>query len=125
MPKNKFSVKKRLQSFVHAFRGLFDFLSTEHNAWIHITAAFVVIIAGWYFSISIGEWMAVLICIGMVISAEAMNTSIEEICDFISPEKSEKIKKIKDMAAGAVLFVAIIAFIVGCIIFGPKIYAWR
>ena len=123
MPKEKFSIKKRLQSFQYAFRGLFDFFATEHNARIHLFATVLVVAAGWYFSIYPGEWMAVLICIGMVISAEIINTSIEGICNFISPGKSEKIKKIKDLAAGAVLFVAIIALIVGCIIFGPKIYA--
>ena len=54
------------------------------------------------------EWIMVIICIGMVISAEMLNTCIERICDLISAEKSEKIRFIKDLSAGAVLTASVL-----------------
>lgn len=67
------------------------------------------------------EWIAVCMCIGMVLSAEAVNSSIEALADLVSPEYNEAIKKTKDLAAGAVLILAITAAIIGLIIFIPKI----
>jgi diacylglycerol kinase len=65
--------------------------------------------------------MAVMICIALVIGAELANTAIEKIMNFLHPSYHEKIKSIKDIAAGMVLFTAICTAIVGCIIFVPKI----
>lgn len=122
MSRNKFSIRQRGFSFIYAFRGLRLFFSSEHNAWIHFVAVIVVTAAGFYFEVNATEWLVILLTYGLVISLEAVNTAIENLCDLVEPAKSEKIKKIKDIAAGAVLFVAIIALIIGCIIFGPKIY---
>lgn len=55
------------------------------------------------------------------ISAEAVNSSIEALADLVSPEYNEAIKRTKDLAAGAVLLMAIAAAIVGFVIFIPKI----
>lgn len=67
------------------------------------------------------EWAAVVIVIGAVLSAEAVNSAIESLADLVSPEYNETIKKTKDLAAGAVLIMAIAAAIVGIIIFLPKL----
>lgn len=67
------------------------------------------------------EWIAVTIVIGAVLAAEAVNSSIEALADLVSPEYNEAIKRTKDLAAGAVLWMAIAAAIVGFIIFIPKI----
>jgi len=67
------------------------------------------------------EWIAVVVAFGFVIAMEIVNSAIENIADFVSPEKHEMIKKIKDLAAAAVLIAAITAFIIGLIIFVPKI----
>ena len=74
-----------------------------------------------YSGLSQTEWMAVVIVIGAVLSAEAINSSIESLADLVSPEYNEAIKKTKDLAAGAVLIMAIAAAIVGSIIFFPKL----
>lgn len=58
--------------------------------------------------------------IGLVITAEALDTAIEEIANFIHPAKNPKIGYIKDIAAGAVFFAAITALVIGCIIYIPK-----
>jgi diacylglycerol kinase (ATP) len=116
-----FSVRQRLKSFSHAFRGLALLLKVEHNAWIHTVATILVIAAGFFFHISTAEWIAVTIVIGLVFMAEGFNSAIEALCDHITPEYSHAIKRIKDLAAGAVLVAAITAAIVGLLVFVPKL----
>lgn len=117
----KFSLKKRAKSFVYAFAGIKELISKEHNAWIHSLATILVVVAGLVFSISKTEWIAVIICIGMVFTAEGFNTAIERLVDLVSPEYNKKAGIVKDIAAGAVLISAICAAIIGCMIFIPKI----
>ena len=121
MKNDGFTVRKRLRSFKFAFNGIKLLITKEHNAWIHCFAAVCVVIAGFYFDISSSEWIAVVFAIGTVLAAEAVNSSIEAIADLVSPGYNEAIKRTKDLAAGAVLILAISAAIVGLIIFIPKI----
>lgn len=118
---DNFTVRKRLQSFRYAFRGIKYLLKTQHNAWIHLCASLIVIFAGFWFSISTTEWVLVGLAIGLVFTAETFNTAIELLVDKISPEYDKKAGIIKDVAAGAVLFSAIAAAVVGLIVFGTKI----
>jgi len=124
MPPQKFSFKKQLQSFKYAFNGLRLMLKEEHNFRIHLFAAIIAILCGWFFKISYYEWLIVLLLIGWVLCLEVLNTCIEQIMNFISTEKSSSIKKIKDLAAAAVLISAITALVVGLFIFIPKVYDW-
>lgn len=117
----KFSFKKRAKSFVYAFAGIKELIKKEHNAWIHCFATICVIVCGIFFNISRMEWIAVSICIGMVLMAEAFNSAIERLTDIVSPEYNKKAGKVKDLAAGAVLLAAIGAATVGLIIFVPKV----
>lgn len=121
MKNDGFTLRKRLKSFKFAFNGIRLLITREHNAWIHCFAAICVIIAGFAFDISTTEWIAVTFAIGTVLAAEAVNSSIEAIADLVSPEYNEAIKRTKDLAAGAVLILAISAAIIGLIIFVPKI----
>ena len=121
MNNQKFSIRERLKSFGFAFNGLKILVREEHNARIHLFAVVCVTIAGVFFKISVFEWIAVVFAFGFVIAMEIVNSAIEGICDFISPEKHEMIKKIKDLSAASVLIAAITAFIIGLIIFVPKI----
>lgn len=92
----------------------------ELNFRIHVVATIIVIAVGLYFKLSITEWLAIIIVIGLVLLTELLNTTIENIADFISPERHEKIKTIKDIAAAAVLISAIVALVVGLLVFVPK-----
>lgn len=121
MAEKKFNLKDRAKSFVYAFRGIRQLIAHEHNAWIHCCALVAVVIAGIAFDVSAYEWMAISICCGTVLAAEAFNTAIEGIVDFISPGYDKRAGKIKDMAAGAVLLTAIGTAVTGGIIFIPKI----
>ncbi len=118
---DKFSIKKRGQSFVFAYNGIVQTFKNEHNFWIHLAVMFLVIVFGCFLKISTTEWMIVVLCFGMVLSAEIFNSAIEQLTDLVSPEQNPKAGLVKDMAAGAVLVSAIAAAIAGLIIFVPKL----
>lgn len=113
-------VQKMLRSFRYAFKGI-GFLTKENNMKFHLMAAVVVLSAGFYVQLSATEWTVIIIQIGLVFSAEAFNTAIEKLCDFVSPSHQPLIGKAKDLAAAGVLIVSIVAIIVGIIIFLPKV----
>ena len=121
MGKEKFSLNKRIRSFKYAINGIKILFREEPNAKIHLLATICVLIAGFAFRISRGEWIAVILCIGLVTALESLNSAIENIADFVSPGKHDIIKKVKDLAAGAVLIGAIASAVVGMIVFLPKI----
>lgn len=121
MKNDGFTLRKRLRSFRYAFHGIQLLIRYEHNAWIHCFAAVCVITAGFLTGLSAIEWIVVIFAIGMVLAAEAVNSSIEALADLVSPGYNEAIKRTKDLAAGAVLILAIAAAIIGMIIFIPKI----
>lgn len=115
--------RKRLSnSFKYAFEGIQEAWKTEQNLKIHFMIMFLVIIAGIVLKISAIEWMICLVLFGLVISLELVNTAIETTVDIAMPEINEKAKFAKDIAAGAVLFSAIISAIIGLIIFVPKLF---
>lgn len=119
--KNFFSLARHAKSFRNAFRGIKLLIKTQQNAWIHIGAGMIVILFGFYFSISPIEWAIIIFTIGAVLAAEAFNTALEIDMDLTSPNYNPYAKNTKDMAAGAVLITVCAAVVVGIIIFGPKI----
>ena len=90
--------------------------------WIHMAIALAVVVAGVILSLSRTEWVLIVLCIGLVFSAELMNTAIEGMVDLLSPEKQEKAGRVKDMAAAAVLICAIASAAAGLFIFVPHIF---
>ena len=113
--------KKLINSFKYAIEGIISSFKTERNMKIHVLAMIVVIALGLFFKLNKVEWCFIIIAIASVISAELFNTAIETVVDMVSPERNPKAKLAKDIAAGAVLVVAIGAAIIGFIIFGPQI----
>jgi len=125
MKSDKFTIKSRLKSFRFALRGLGSLLKYEHNSRIHLIAAIVAVILGIILKINLLEWSVLVIVIGMVFIAELVNSSLESLADHIDTEWNEFIMKSKDYSAAAVLISAIIALVVGCIIFLPKMWSFR
>jgi len=117
----KFSIRNRLKSFKHAFRGLKILFREEHNARIHLGIGVVMYILSSVLKLRKIEIIAVLISIGFVIVTETINTAIENLCDFIHPKYHDKMKRIKDISAAAVLISAFTALTVGLIIYLPKL----
>ncbi|HHB78474.1 MAG TPA: diacylglycerol kinase family protein [Saprospiraceae bacterium] len=116
----RFSFRDRIKSFSFAFAGLKSLFAEEHNAYLHLAASFGVVLMGFYWRISAVEWMAIIFCIGIVFSMEIINSSIEALADHVTPEKHKAIKKVKDLAAAAVLVSAIMSLVIGLLIFIPK-----
>jgi diacylglycerol kinase (ATP) len=111
----------RLKSVSFAFKGAVKLITTEHSIMVQFSIGILLTIAGFYFGITTTEWLFQTMAIGLVISIEGLNTAVEKIADFIHPNYDKKIGFIKDIAAGAVLFAAITAVIIGLIIYIPKL----
>ena len=121
LKQQEFSIKKRLKSFAYAWNGLKVLVKEEHNFRIHIVVTIGVVIFAILLKISVYEWIAIVLAIGLVMAMEIINSAIENMADFVSPEKHEMVKKIKDISAAGVLICAVVTFLVGLIIFLPKI----
>jgi diacylglycerol kinase len=117
------NVSKLLRSFLTGFLGLAHAIGSEQNMRLHCLAALGVIVAGFVFPLAVWEWIVVVFCIGLVISAECMNTAIERLADRVSRETDPLIKHAKDCGSAAVSVVAFTAAVVGGLVFVPKIWA--
>ncbi|MDA7650129.1 diacylglycerol kinase family protein [Verrucomicrobiales bacterium] len=113
-----------MRSFYYAFRGLFLFFRSQRNARIHLFFFLLAMLCGFLFGITILEWCLILLCSGLVMTAEAVNTALERLADSVHPDHHTGIGGSKDIAAAAVLITAIAALSVGLIIFVPKLVSW-
>lgn len=110
-------MRKFLLGFGYAAAGIVHGFY-ERNFRVHVCAAgFVTWFALRFYELSRAEWAVLLLTFAAVISAELFNTAAERLCDKVSPEKDEHIKHCKDCAAGAVLVCAIIAAVIGVVLF--------
>lgn len=114
-------MRKHTISFINAFKGIWTAVITQANIRIHFIAGSLILLAGVYLQISLGQMVDLLLVIGLVMAMEMVNTSIEFMCDAVTLEHNEYIKLAKDVSAGAVLLSAIFAIFVGLIIFIPKL----
>ena len=114
-------IKKFIKSLFFAFSGIAYAFRSQVNMRFHIYAASFVILSAIVLQISPLEWCIILFCIGSVMAAELINTSIEINVDLLSPERNKNAGYAKDSAAAAVLVICIISAIIGSIVFIPKI----
>ncbi len=110
-------MKDFLQSFIYALHGIWSGISDQRNLKVQLGVAVIVVGAGFYLSITSIEWCILLICIGLVIGLELVNTALENLVDLVTLERHPLAGKIKDIAAGAVLMVSVVSVIVGLIVF--------
>lgn len=108
------------KSFAYAFNGLRLSLG-QRSIRLHMASTLAVIALGCLLQLERWEWCVIVVCIGVVISAEVMNTAIEQFVDMVSPQYSEKAGRVKDLSAGAVLAAAIMAAVSGAVIFGKHL----
>ena len=116
-------VIKRIKGIIIAISGMFFLLKNEDSIKVHSLFFLLFIFLGYYFEITKNEWIIHIILIGFILTAEALNTVAEKICDFINPKYDDRIKLIKDISAGAVSFAVISSLIVLIIIYYPYISA--
>lgn len=112
--------KKKSIGFSFAFNGLKEVIRSERNFKIHLIITFFIIVLGLFLEISLIEWSIIILVIGLVLTTEIINSSIERIIDYIKPDIHPAAKVIKDMGASAVLISAMISVIIGLIVFLPK-----
>lgn len=115
--------KSRLISFQFAGSGLKHAIFTQANFQIQLTIAMVVLILAWILNFNRIEWLILIITIGLVLTAELLNTVIEVVVDLAVEEKLlPEAKLAKDVSAAAVLLISIVSLLVGLILFLPHIF---
>lgn len=113
-----------LKGFLYAFNGLAVFFRNERNGKIQLVIAVVIIMFAGLLHVSAIEWIVLLSCIAIVLSFEMINSAIEKLCNLIHPNYHPSVKVIKDISAGAVLWVSVFSGIIGFIIFLPKLFVF-
>jgi diacylglycerol kinase len=106
-----------LKSFVYAITGLRSAIRDQRNLKVQAIIAVLTLGAGFYFEITRTEWSFILFAIALVISLELMNSAVENLVDLVTTEHKPLAGKVKDIAAGAVLFASVMAVIIGVIVF--------
>lgn len=118
--------RKNLSSFfagfAYAAQGLAEAIRTQFNIRFHFGATLVAIAMSFYFKLTVAEWCFIILAIAIVWIAELLNTAIEYITDFVSPEYNDIAGKVKDIAASSALIAAIASASIGLIIFMPKFF---
>ncbi|MEM7162570.1 MAG: diacylglycerol kinase family protein [Bacteroidota bacterium] len=114
-------LKGRQKSFAAAFKGISPLIK-EANFRIHLCIACLCLIAASILHFTKVEWLILLLCIFFIFALEAMNTAIEYLVDFVSPEFNHQAGKVKDIASAAVLIGALGVSIIGILLFGPKVW---
>ncbi len=121
--KEDFKSKSYTSSFEFAYQGFKTVFKEERNMRTHVIFALAILVLSYLLKLSKWEWLWVLLAIFLVVVMEILNTTFENVVDLATNDHFHPIgKKVKDMAAAAVLLTAFFAVIVGCIIFVPKIY---
>lgn len=109
------------KGFLFAFNGLVVFFRHERNGRIQLAVAITVVLLGIIVNVSVHDWIVLFLCIASVLSLEMVNSAIEKLCNLVHPQFHPAVKVIKDISAGAVLWVSIFSAVIGVIIFFPKI----
>lgn len=116
-----FKAASHLKSVSYALRGLGFMLKTQHNAWLHLAATVLVILAASFLQVRLEDWCWLIVSMVMVWVAEAFNTAVEYVCDVVSPGYSAAVKHANDIAAGAVLVCAFGAAVIGFLTLWPYV----
>lgn len=110
----------RLKSVKYAANGFWILITSELSIIAQVCIGIIMTIIGFLMHLSATEWLFQIMAIGLILVAESLNTAIEKLADFIHPDYHKQIGRIKDISAGASFFAAIIAVIIGLIIYVPK-----
>jgi diacylglycerol kinase (ATP) len=113
----------RLRSVRFALRGVAAIVRSQPNARIHVLATLAVVALGVWLGIPRGDWALLVVCVGLVWSAEGLNTALEALCDRTSPEFHPLVARAKDAAAGGVLLASLAAAVAGLLLLGPPLCA--
>ncbi len=116
------SLSRWHQKFAFAISGLMHAIRTQNSFWVHIPIAIAAVGVSAWLRVEPWRWVAVIVCIGGVLSAELLNSAIEEIVGVVHPTHDQRIGRALDAAAAAVLVAAIGAAVIGLITLGPPLW---
>jgi diacylglycerol kinase len=112
----------RARSFRYAFAGWWYVIRTQKNAWIHAVVSVSVIVVSLWLRLAPRDWAVILLAIGMVWTAEFLNTALEAVVDLASPTQQYLARVGKDVGAAAVLIAALASALIGLLILGPPLW---
>jgi diacylglycerol kinase (ATP) len=115
-------IQSRTRSFRYAFAGWWYVIRTQKNAWIHALVSIIVIVLGLWLRIAPHDWAVILLAIGLVWTAEFLNTALEAVVDLASPTQHYLARVGKDVGAAAVLIAALASMLIGFLILGPPLW---
>lgn len=113
---------KRFTAFQFAIQGIVTFFNETVHARLHFIATVLVSFLGIYFQITKTEWLILVLCMALVIVAEALNSALEYVVDLTTSQIHPLAKKAKDVAAAAVLLAALFSCIIAVLIFYPYLF---
>lgn len=113
-----------LGKFKVAFRGVYFGIAGQTSFVVHFTAMTFVIVLAIILKLDWMSWSILLLCMGLVITAELLNSAIEVLFRGFPPDIQDRSWKALDIAAGAVLAASIFAAIVGCIVLVPAVFRY-
>ncbi len=119
--------KKTVKSFGYAGRGLSAAWREEHNFRLEVLFALLAIALATLLQLDAVRFSIIVLSCGFVLALELVNTMIEQISDLMKPRLDERVQKIKDLTAAAVLVASLAALIVGLSILLPAalVFSWQ
>ena len=119
---SKFKAQGFRNTFKNARKGIRLAVRSERNIRVHLICAIFVLLLGMLLELSVTKFCILLLTIAMVVSMEMINSAIEFSLDAVFHNRYSKLVGMaKDISAGAVMFVTIVAIVIGCLIFVPVV----
>lgn len=116
------SLRARGRAFADAGRGVTALFAGQVHPWIHLAATAAVAGLGLWLGLGAGAWCWLVLAVGLVWVAEALNTALEELADAVHPGAHPGVGRAKDAAAAAVLLAAAAAVAIGLLVLGPPLW---
>lgn len=117
------NLKRLFNSFQDAWKGIIFVFRNEQNFRIQIFISIVVLLLAWYFPLSKGETIVIILLVFFVLILELLNSAVERMADVLKPRLSFQIKIVKDIMSAIVLITATASVIIGFIVFWPHLVA--
>ena len=112
------------KSWAISVSGFMYAVRNERNVALVCVCMVIAVVLAIALRISLIEWVIVVLCCGLVLTSELLNTAIEAVTDLACNEEIHPLAKIaKDVAAGATLVTSVTSLIIALLVFGPRILA--
>jgi undecaprenol kinase len=113
-----------IESFYHAFHGIWVGLKEERNVRLHLLSSVLVLAMGWWLKVDMTGWALLAMAVGLVLTTEFINTALEHLVDLSAEGQYHRSARYaKDTAAAAVLCASLLSLVIGALVFGPRLLA--